>query len=82
MALFSLLFLYIYRTQDYIASPISKVPLGHGGYRGGFLGFKAYGQALNISDIIMGILSVPTLFVNRRKIARGQSSEVSLSQSI
>jgi hypothetical protein len=79
MAIFSLLFLYIYRTQEYIyrpktASGASAVPLGHGGYQGGFLGIKAYLQVLNISDIIKGVLSTPRLFMHRKNIVRGSQA--------
>lgn len=60
MVIFSLLFLYIYRTREYIFKKgASAVPLGHGGYQGGLLGFRAYGQALNILDILQGVLSIP-----------------------
>ncbi|CZR55851.1 uncharacterized protein PAC_05739 [Phialocephala subalpina] len=68
MVIFSLAFLYIYRTQEYIFKPTAStaVPLGHGGYQGGFMGFIAYGQALNILDILQGIISVPGLLLSRR----------------
>ncbi|KAF8862960.1 hypothetical protein BDZ45DRAFT_702611 [Acephala macrosclerotiorum] len=68
MVIFSLAFLYIYRTQEYIFKPTTStaVPLGHGGYQGGFMGFRAYREALNILDILQGIISVPGLLLNKR----------------
>lgn len=58
MVIFALLFLYIYRTKEYyFKHGAGAVPLGHGGYQGGFLGIRAYGQALNIIDILGGIIS-------------------------
>jgi len=60
MVIFSLAFLYVFRTQDYYyKTGASAVPLGSGGYQGGFLGIKAIFQALNIIDIIRGIFSIP-----------------------
>lgn len=72
MVIFSLAFLYIYRTQEYIFknSASTAVPLGHGGYQGGFMGLRAYGQALNIIDILQGIISVPGLLLNKRGSSR------------
>ena len=32
------------------------MPLGHGGYSGGFLGVGAIWQALNIADLVAGII--------------------------
>jgi hypothetical protein len=67
MAIFALLFLYIYRTKEYyFKHGASAVPLGHGGYQGGFMGIRAYGQALNIVDILRGIISVPRAFAEKR----------------
>lgn len=54
MVAFSLAFSWVYRTTDYKYHPGQEngvVPLGHGGYHGGFLGIKAYGQAINILDL-------------------------------
>lgn len=72
MAIISLGFLYIYRTQEYIFKPTAQyaVPLGHGGYQGGFMGFKAYVDAINIVDILQGIISVPGLFLIKRREGR------------
>jgi hypothetical protein len=67
MVIFALLFLYIYRTKEYyFKHGASAVPLGHGGYQGGVLGIRAYGQALNIVDILGGIISVPRAFAEKR----------------
>ncbi|KUJ18918.1 DUF300-domain-containing protein [Mollisia scopiformis] len=73
MVIFSIAFLFIYRTQEYIfkASAESAVPLGHGGYQGGFMGFRAYGQAINFLDIIQGIVSVPGLLMSKRTAKKG-----------
>ncbi len=58
MVLFSGLFLYVYRTSEYnFRKGASAVALGHGGYSGGFLGMRAIGQALNISDVVRGIIA-------------------------
>jgi len=59
MVLFSLAFLYVYRTREYcFKRGATAVPLGHGGYFGGFLGTKAIFEALNIVDLVRGIISV------------------------
>ncbi len=75
MVIFSLAFLYIYRTADYIFKPTASpaVPLGHGGYQGGILGFRAYGQAINFVDILKGIASVPSLLLNIRNGGKGRN---------
>lgn len=66
MVFFALVFLYIFRSQPYyFKKGASAVPLGHGGYHGGFLGIKAIFQALNILDIIKGIFSIPLAAKNR-----------------
>ncbi|KAH8758716.1 organic solute transporter Ostalpha-domain-containing protein [Hyaloscypha sp. PMI_1271] len=72
MVIFALLFLYIYRTKEYyFKHGAAAVPLGHGGYQGGFLGIRAYGQALNIIDILRGIISVPRAFAERKNLGPG-----------
>jgi hypothetical protein len=72
MVIFALLFLYIYRTKEYyFKHGAAAVPLGHGGYQGGFLGIRAYGQALNIIDILGGIISVPRAFAERKNLGPG-----------
>jgi hypothetical protein len=72
MVIFALLFLYIYRTKEcYFKHGAAAVPLGHGGYQGGFLGIRAYGQALNIIDILGGIISVPRAFAERKNSGTG-----------
>jgi hypothetical protein len=61
MVIFACVFSWSYGATEYKYHPGQEngvVPLGHGGYHGGFLGIKAYGQALNISDVIGGILGV------------------------
>ncbi|KAK0122057.1 hypothetical protein ONS95_010321 [Cadophora gregata] len=73
MVVFSLLFLYIYRTGEYcLKKGAATVPLGHGGYHGGFLGVGAYVEALNISDVLRGIAGVPAAFRNRRSEGKNQ----------
>ncbi|KAG4439021.1 hypothetical protein IFR05_005485 [Cadophora sp. M221] len=73
MVIFSVLFLYIYRTREYCYKKgASAVPLGHGGYQGGLLEIKAYGQALNILDVLEGIASVPGAFSSRKSDAKNQ----------
>jgi hypothetical protein len=68
MVLFSISFLYIYRTREYHFKRVGQaIPLGHGGYQGGFLGYKAILQALNIFDIVLGIIAVPRTLAERRK---------------
>jgi hypothetical protein len=72
MVIFALLFLYIYRTKEYyFKHGAAAVHLGHGGYQGGFLGIRAYGQALNIIDILGGIISVPRAFAERKNSRPG-----------
>jgi Organic solute transporter Ostalpha len=67
MVIFALSFLYIYRTKEYyFKHGASVVPLGHGGYQGGFLGISAYGEAMNIADILRGIISVPQALAERK----------------
>jgi hypothetical protein len=68
MAIISIAFLYIYRTQEYIYKPtaVSAVPLGHGGYQGGFMGFRAYAQAINTIDILQCIVSLPALLLKKQ----------------
>jgi hypothetical protein len=67
MAIYSVVFLYIFRTQAYYyKTGASAVPLGHGGYQGGFLGTKAILEALNPFDIIRGIFSLPMSIANRK----------------
>jgi Organic solute transporter Ostalpha len=67
MVIFSVLFLYIYRTKEYyFKSGATAVALGHGGYQGGILGIRAYAQALNIVDILGEIVSVPRAFSEKR----------------
>ncbi|CZR53659.1 uncharacterized protein PAC_03539 [Phialocephala subalpina] len=57
MVFFSLIFLHVYRTSEYnFKKGATAVPLGHGGYSGGVMGLGAIGQALNISDIVRGII--------------------------
>jgi hypothetical protein len=57
MVLFTLAFLYIYRVREYeFKKGAAAVPLGHGGYCGGFLGLGAILQALNIADLIAAIV--------------------------
>jgi len=61
MVLFTLAFLYVYRVREYeFKKGAAAVPLGHGGYSGGFLGLGAILQALNISDLIAGIVGCIT----------------------
>jgi len=81
MVIFSLSFLYIYRTREYcFKRGATAVPLGHGGYFGGFLGTRAIFEALNIVDLVRGIISVLGNMgsgVTGRKYARGgQVSEL------
>lgn len=57
MVLFTFAFLYVYRVREYeFKKGAAAVPLGHGGYSGGFLGFGAIFQALNIADLVSGIV--------------------------
>lgn len=57
MVIFAGVFLYVFRTKEYnFKKGSSAVPLGHGGYHGGFLGLGAILQALNIMDLIKGII--------------------------
>lgn len=61
MVLFSVSFQYFYRLKEYSSKKgAAAVPLGHGGYQGGFLGLKAIGQALNIFDIIAAMFKTVT----------------------
>jgi hypothetical protein len=56
MVIFSGIFLYVYRIQEYcLKKRAAAVSLGHGGYSGGFLGLGAILQALNITDLVAGI---------------------------
>ncbi|PMD33849.1 DUF300-domain-containing protein [Hyaloscypha variabilis F] len=72
MVIFSLLFLYVYRTKEYyFKHGATAVPLGHGGYQGGLLGIRAYGEALNIFDILLGVISVPRAFAEKRNASLG-----------
>ncbi|KAH7413086.1 organic solute transporter Ostalpha-domain-containing protein [Cadophora sp. MPI-SDFR-AT-0126] len=81
MVIFSVLFLYIYRTTEYcFKRGAAAVPLGHGGYQGGFLGLRAYREALNIIDILRGIASVPAAFVSRRSRRKIQGNWPANSQ--
>jgi hypothetical protein len=67
MVIFALAFLYTYRTKEYYYKHgASAVPLCHGGYQGGFLGIRAYGQALNIFDILGGIISIPRALEDKK----------------
>ncbi|TVY14449.1 Transmembrane protein, partial [Lachnellula arida] len=60
MVIFALAFLYVFRAHEYYANKgASVVPLGHGGYQGGFLGIKAIIKAFSIIDILKGIISLP-----------------------
>ncbi|TVY40956.1 Transmembrane protein [Lachnellula occidentalis] len=60
MIVFALAFLYVFRAHEYYSNKVSSVvPLGHGGYQGGFLGIKAIIQAFSLIDIIKGIASIP-----------------------
>ena len=73
MVIFSVLFLYIYRTGEYcFKKGAAAVPLGHGGYQGGLLGLRAYGEALNITDVLRGIASVPAAFSTRKTAGKNQ----------
>jgi hypothetical protein len=68
MVIFSLGFLYVYRVSEYANKPVGEintVPLGQGGYNGGFLGINALFQAINIVDLLRGIFSVPGKLANR-----------------
>jgi hypothetical protein len=68
MVIFSLSFLYVYRVREYASKTvgdINAVPLGQGGYKGGFLGISALIQAINIVDLLRGIFSVPGKLANR-----------------
>jgi hypothetical protein len=57
MVVFACVFLYIYRVREYsFKKGAAAVPLGHGGYSGGFLGFGAIFQALNIADLIAAVI--------------------------
>ena len=59
--MFSGIFLYVFRTREYcFKKGAAAVPLGHGGYSGGFLGLGAIFQALNISDLVAGIIGAIT----------------------
>ncbi|KAF8861564.1 hypothetical protein BDZ45DRAFT_740340 [Acephala macrosclerotiorum] len=61
MVIFSLIFLHVYRTSEYnFKKGATAVPLGHGGYSGGFAGLGAIAQALNISDVVRGIIEAFT----------------------
>jgi hypothetical protein len=72
MVIFSLLFLYVYGTKEYyFKHGATAVPLGHGGYQGGFLGIRAYGEALNVVDILLGVISVPRAFAEKRNTSLG-----------
>jgi hypothetical protein len=82
----SLAFLYIYRTKEYyFKHGAAAVPLGHGGYQGGFLGIRAYGQAMNILDILGGIISVPRVLAEKRNprsgAQKGWATGAQVSQS-
>jgi hypothetical protein len=70
MVIFALAFLYVYRTQPYyFKHGATAVPLGHGGYSGGFLGIGAIIQALNIVDIVRGIIGVLAALTARKDSA-------------
>jgi hypothetical protein len=57
MILFSLAFLKVFRVSEYHAKKgASAVPLGHGGYYGGFMGIGAIFDALNFSDVARAII--------------------------
>lgn len=57
MAIFACAFLYVYRAREYcFKKGAAAVPLGHGGYSGGFLGLGAIVQALNIADLVSSII--------------------------
>lgn len=68
MVLFALAFFYVYRTKPYYfkSGANNAVPLGHGGYQGGFMGIRAYGQAVNFVDILGGMVSIPGAFIQNR----------------
>ncbi|KAH8669499.1 organic solute transporter Ostalpha-domain-containing protein [Tricladium varicosporioides] len=67
MVIFSLAFLYIYRTREYFhKNGATAVPLGHGGYQGGPMGVKALAQAVNIVDIVKGVLAIPRALASRK----------------
>lgn len=81
MVIFSILFLYIYRTGEYcFKKGAAAVPLGHGGYQGGLLGLRAYGDALNITDVLRGIASVPVAFSSRESGGNNQEQWPAYSQ--
>jgi hypothetical protein len=57
MVIFAAAFMFVFRTKEYnFKKGSSAVPLGHGGYQGGFLGLSAIVQACDIRDLIKGII--------------------------
>lgn len=86
MVIFSLAFLYVFRAHEYYATKgASVVPLGHGGYQGGFLGVKAIITAFSIIDILKGIISLLSMSAKDKASTRpskardtGSSTEVSV----
>jgi hypothetical protein len=68
MILFSLVFFKIFGVREYDARKgASAVPLGHGGYYGGFMGFGAIFDALNFSDVVRGIIGAAKGGLKNRK---------------
>ncbi|TAQ91110.1 hypothetical protein B7494_g537 [Chlorociboria aeruginascens] len=64
MVIFSLVFLYIYRSHEYDLKTLRSggkiVALGRGGYKGGLFGIKALLQAANIFEWVGGMISMLT----------------------
>jgi len=70
MVAFALAFSWVYRATEYKYHPGQEsgvVPLGHGGYQGGLLGIRAYGQAMNVLDLVGGMGEAFSMFMSKRR---------------
>jgi hypothetical protein len=68
MVIFATVFLFVFRTREYnFKKGAASVPLGHGGYHGGFLGLRAIFSALNIIDIFQAIGNSVSSFAGQKQ---------------
>ena len=76
MVIFSILFWFAYPVGPYLTKNITShaTSTGHVGYVGGFLGIKALFSAINVIDLLLGIVKAPSMFSRGREIQRYENS--------